>query len=201
MKKIVIDIPIKLPSIPFKDLKEKYEVNGLKEKKNRDVGGLKESILMVGFCFPIYLWLEGKYVTDGAGRIMALDMLEYEGYEVPDIPYIPISAKNKKEAKRKTLLVSSRYGEISKESGTEFLLEMEEIDLSPVSLPELTMEDLDWKPGKAEYEVQEDEAPEPPVAPTSKRGDMYQLGRHRLMCGDALGLTDVGKLMGGGSEG
>ncbi len=190
MKKIIVDIPVKLPTIPFKELKEKYERNDLKEKKNRDVGGLKDSILLVGFCFPIYLWLEGKYITDGSGRMMALDMLEYEGYEIPDIPYIPISAKTKKEAKRKTLLVSSRYGDITKESGTGFLLEMEEIDLSPVSLPELKLEELDWKPNKATYDVKEDEAPDAPVVPKSKRGDMYQLGKHRVMCGDALDITD-----------
>lgn len=46
--------------------------------------------------------------------------------------------------------------------------------------------------------AQEDEAPEldeknPPV---SQRGEVYQLGRHRLMCGDSTSAEDVGKLMG-----
>ncbi|MBO7669854.1 MAG: site-specific DNA-methyltransferase [Oscillospiraceae bacterium] len=33
--------------------------------------------------------------------------------------------------------------------------------------------------------------------PTSKRGDIWQLGDHRLMCGDSTVLTDVERLMGG----
>lgn len=33
--------------------------------------------------------------------------------------------------------------------------------------------------------------------PVSKQGEIYQLGRHRLMCGDSSKLNDVDKLMGG----
>lgn len=38
---------------------------------------------------------------------------------------------------------------------------------------------------------------EPPEEPKSKLGQVYQLGRHRLMCGDSTKLEDVKKLMGG----
>ncbi len=41
----------------------------------------------------------------------------------------------------------------------------------------------------------EDDAPEAPAEPKSKRGEIYQLGEHRLMCGDATNESDVGKLM------
>lgn len=44
----------------------------------------------------------------------------------------------------------------------------------------------------------EDDVPETPENPKSKRGDIYQLGRHRVMCGDSLSVDDVDKLMGGG---
>lgn len=42
----------------------------------------------------------------------------------------------------------------------------------------------------------EDEAPEPPEDPVSKLGDIYQLGEHRLMCGDATDAAQVSSLMG-----
>lgn len=45
-------------------------------------------------------------------------------------------------------------------------------------------------------DVIEDEAPEPPEEPKSKYGEVYQLGKHRLMCGDSTKLEDVKKLMG-----
>lgn len=44
----------------------------------------------------------------------------------------------------------------------------------------------------------EDDVPEPPTNPHAKRGDIYQLGRHRVMCGDSTSVDDVEKLMGGG---
>lgn len=51
--------------------------------------------------------------------------------------------------------------------------------------------------GMDETDIIEDEPPEPPKEPTSKRGDIWQLGRHRLMCGDSTMIDDVEKLMDG----
>lgn len=49
-----------------------------------------------------------------------------------------------------------------------------------------------------EDEIVEDEAPEPPAEPKSKLGEIYQLGEHRLMCGDATNPEMMEELMGGG---
>jgi len=46
-------------------------------------------------------------------------------------------------------------------------------------------------------EVIEDEAPPLPEEPKSKLGEVYELGRHRLMCGDSTKIEDVEKLMNG----
>jgi DNA modification methylase len=43
----------------------------------------------------------------------------------------------------------------------------------------------------------EDAVPEVPIEPTTKLGDIYQLGNHRLMCGDSTSVDDVSKLMNG----
>ena len=43
----------------------------------------------------------------------------------------------------------------------------------------------------------QDEPPTPPKNPTSKKGQIYELGKHRLMCGDSADKIDVEKLMGG----
>jgi len=54
--------------------------------------------------------------------------------------------------------------------------------------------DIDkWK----EDDVIEDEVPEVTENPVSKLGEVYQLGRHRLMCGDSTKIEDVEKLMDG----
>jgi site-specific DNA-methyltransferase (adenine-specific) len=50
-------------------------------------------------------------------------------------------------------------------------------------------------------EVQEDDFDEEvPEEPKSKLGQIYQLGRHRLMCGDSTKPEDVKKLVGGGCD-
>ena len=46
-------------------------------------------------------------------------------------------------------------------------------------------------------EIDEDEVPEVPQKAESKLGEIYQLGRHRLMCGDSTNVEHVEKLMDG----
>ena len=45
--------------------------------------------------------------------------------------------------------------------------------------------------------VEDDFDTTPPEQPKAKRGDVYQLGRHRLMCGDSTSITDVDNLRAG----
>lgn len=47
-----------------------------------------------------------------------------------------------------------------------------------------------------QIEVREDEAPAPRPDPGVKLGDLFQLGRHRLLCGDSTVEADVVRLMG-----
>ncbi len=44
----------------------------------------------------------------------------------------------------------------------------------------------------------EADAPDPPRAPTARRGDLWILGAHRLLCGDATDRKDALRLMDGG---
>ncbi len=43
----------------------------------------------------------------------------------------------------------------------------------------------------------EDEIPEPPAEPVTRQGDVWLLGKHRLLCGDATKAADVDKLLAG----
>ncbi len=70
--------------------------------------------------------------------------------------------------------------------------EWSDVDLSSWGL------DLE-EPLEDEEEIKEDIAPEldEESEPISHPGEVYQLGRHRLMCGDSTSLEDVEKLMDG----
>lgn len=46
-------------------------------------------------------------------------------------------------------------------------------------------------------DANDDDVPEPPAEPTTKPGDVWQLGDHRLMCGDATNVQHVEMVMAG----
>jgi site-specific DNA-methyltransferase (adenine-specific) len=50
---------------------------------------------------------------------------------------------------------------------------------------------------KAEGNTDPDEIPEPPATPVTKPGDLWLMGKHRLLCGDSTGVDDMEKLTGG----
>lgn len=61
----------------------------------------------------------------------------------------------------------------------------------------IDMEDFGFSLPEVETEVVEDDYDKPaPEEPKSKLGDIYQLGRHRLMCGDSTNIDCVKKLVG-----
>ena len=58
--------------------------------------------------------------------------------------------------------------------------------------------DEDVLPKVEHTEEELEDVPDVPKEARTKRGDMYQLGEHVLMCGDSTNADDVKKLMGGG---
>lgn len=70
-------------------------------------------------------------------------------------------------------------------------------DLGPdFDLDMLGMKDFKLDVSELEPQCDEDAVPEH-VEPKTKLGDIYQLGRHRLMCGDSTSIDDVERLMAG----
>lgn len=66
-----------------------------------------------------------------------------------------------------------------------------------VGLEEFDMSRFGFEPPPGA--IVEDEAPDPPDIPVSRPGDLWQLGRHRLLCGDSTRPECMDKLMGGGA--
>jgi len=172
----------------------------LKDLTEENYVRLRNSMTKFGFSFPVFMWVDpqdgAKWIVDAHQRLRTLRKMKQEGWTIPDLPADLIHATDRVEAKKKLLLLNSRYGQMTREGFDEFIDEVgfevdDDID-DLLVLPEIEM---DTQEGS---DVVEDEAPEVSQEPAvSQLGQVYQLGRHRLMCGDATKIEDVEKLTNG----
>lgn len=99
---------------------------------------------------------------------------------------------NTQDEKRKRLAVMDNSSSDSSENDVVLLQE----DFSATELLDMGVEIPDITVEEEQKEVVEDEVPED-VETRCKRGDVWKLGEHRLMCGDSTSVDDVDKLMNG----
>lgn len=167
---------------PIEEIKP-YPKNA-KKHPAKQVAQIAASIKEFGFNQPIVVDKDGVVIV-GHGRLEAAKSLGLQ--EVPVIEVDLTSAKAK--AYR---LADNKLNE----SDWEMKLVIEE-------LKEIALEGIDieltgfTKDLIIESSDNDDEVPEVPVEAMSKLGDLFQLGDHRLLCGDATKLEDVERLMDG----
>ena len=99
---------------------------------------------------------------------------------------------NTQDEKRKRMAVMDNSSSDSSENDVVLLQE----DFSATELLEMGVEIPDITVEEEQKEVVEDEVPED-VETRCKLGDIWQLGEHRLMCGNALIQEDIDKLLNG----
>ena len=172
---------LKIEYLPIDALKP-YERNARKHQK-KDIDAIKASIEEFGFDDPIGIW--NDTIVEGHGRLIAAKELGMA--EVPCIRLDHLS----EEQRRAYALAHNRTAELSE---WDFDIQATELnDIFDVDMSQFGF-DID---GLEDDEIVEDDFDiEPPEDPKTKLGDVYLLGRHRLMCGDST-TTDVEKLMAG----
>lgn len=160
-----------------------YNKNAKKHPK-KQIEQVATSIKEFGMNQPIVVDKQGVIIV-GHGRYEALQSL---GMEVtPDMVKVVDLTEEQAKAYR---LADNKLNE----SDWDMDLVIEELkDLSEPML-DLTGFDKDLiiEPNEAD-----DEVPEVPEEPQSKLGDLYELGNHRVLCGDSTKLEDVERLMDG----
>ena len=155
-----------------------------KNPKQHDDKLIKDSIQDLGFVDDIVID-EKNVILAGHGRLKALEELGTK-----EIDVIKISGWTQ-EQKDRYLLLSNKSVE---KGGWDFEM-LAQIDKELLKQVGFESQELD-KIFK-DLNKDDDEVPEVPEKPTSKLGEIYQLGKHRLVCGDALKRDDVEKLMNG----
>lgn len=163
-----------------------YGKNAKKHDK-RQINNVAESIKQYGFVQPIVIDRDGVIVI-GHCRALAAKKLGME--EVPCVCVDDLTPEQVNALR----LVDNK----SNESDWDLDLLADELlvlDLSAFDFDWGLRDELDTSVVEDNYD------PVLPAEPKSKLGDVYQLGDHRLMCGDSTSLTDVQKLVGGGTNG
>lgn len=154
-----------------------------------------ESIKEYGWTNPVLIDEKGMIIA-GHGRVEAGKKLDMK--EVPSIVLSGLTEAQKKAyviADNKMALNAGWNEELLK---TE-LENLKELDFD-LEITGFNIDELDelFKQDEEEREIVEDDFDiEPPEEPKAKLGDIYQLGNHRLMCGDSTSKEDVAKLMNG----
>lgn len=176
---------------------ELVDVSELKpHPKNRNnhseaqIDRLCEIIKYQGVRHPIKVSNLSGFISSGHGRLLAAKKLgmkrvpvSYQDYTDEVQEYADLIADNAIASWSELDLsgINSDIGDL----GPDF-----EIDL--LGIKDFVLEPTE----KLDPQCDEDEVPEH-VEPKAKLGDIYQLGRHRLMCGDSTSIDAVEKLMNG----
>lgn len=158
-----------------------YEKNA-KKHPQKQIEQIANSIKEFGFNQPIVVDEAGVIVV-GHGRYYAAKHLELESVPVLTVKLSP-------EQVRAYRLADNKLNE----SEWDMQLVIEELKLLDPSMLDLTGFSRDLIIDQNE---KDDAVPEVTTKPKAVRGGVYQLGDHRVMCGDSTDLADVEKLMNG----
>ena len=169
------------------------------------VDDVAESMEQVGYITPIVID-ENRLILAGETRCKALKKRGIRREKVLQVFGLT------EQQKKKYRLLDNKVGEIAEWDYDLLVGELEDIDFDgfDFGFDELLTELTDSNEGERPSEESDSEGQEPlstaveddyepvlPEEPRAKYGDIYRLGRHRLMCGDSTKPRDVEKLMDG----
>lgn len=169
-------------------------VKNSRTHSDEQVAQIAASIKEFGWTNPILVDGDNGIIA-GHGRLMAARKLGYT--EVPTIELADLT-----ETQKKAYIIADNRLALNAGWDNEMLkLEFDELaELGfDLSLTGFTLDEIaDLAPLMIEEGLtDEDAAPGLPEESITKVGDIYQLGRHRLMCGDSTSMDSVDKLMNG----
>lgn len=163
---------------------------------DEQVARIAASIKEFGWTNPILIDGENGIIA-GHGRVLAARKLGLE-----KVPTIELSGLTEAQ-KRAYILADNRLALDAGWDEEMLKLEFAELEKEGFELSKTGFSDEEIREMMADLDrevegVEDVEAPEPPKNPKTKRGEVWILGTHRLMCGDSTSVEDVQEVMGGG---
>ena len=168
--------------------------NNSRTHSDEQVAQIAASIKEFGWTNPILIDGENGIIA-GHGRLMAARKLGHE--KVPTI-----ELKDLTETQKKAYIIADNRLALNAGWDNEMLtIELNDLLADGFALDILGFDAKELnallEPEVIEGLTDDDDAPAVPVEPKTKPGDIYQLGKHRLMCGDSTNIDAVDKLMDG----
>lgn len=183
---------MKIEQIKIEDLKP-YERNARKHEA-ADVAAIVKSIEAFGFNDLVGVWGPQNVIVEGHGRVMAAKQLGMT--EVPCIRLDDLTD----EQRRAYALAHNKTAELSTWDAELLPLELEDLPTIDMTGFGFDLEKVAGDFLKAREAVKTEEDDFDPGAEVEKRaklGDIWQLGDHRLMCGDSTDPDAWKRLMDG----
>lgn len=176
---------LKIEYLNITELKE--HDNNAKLHPQEQVEQIKASIEAFGMNDPIAIWKD-NIIIEGHGRLYACRELGIE-----QVPVIRLDRLSDEE--RRAYMLA--HNQTTMNSGWDF----EKLDLEIQSLQDFDMVKFGFDGGMQEpnpddnIEIKEDEYNfEEPAETRAKKGDIFKLGEHRLICGDSTDAETVRRL-------
>lgn len=157
------------------------------------VAQIAASIKEFGFVNPVLIDEAGGIIA-GHGRVMAARKLG-----IDEVPCIRLDHLN--ENQKRAYVIADNKLALNAGWDEEMLkleikdLELAEFDISLLGFDAEELENILDEPETTEGLTEDDEVPEPPEDPITVVGDVWVLGKHRLMCGDSTSINAVDVLM------
>lgn len=159
---------------------------------------IKNSIDKFGYVDPVIINRDGTII----GGHQRCNVLAELGYTEIDVVVVDL---NKEDEKALNVALNKITGEWDPIKLKDILtdLDLGGYDISLTGFTTQEFEELvqlnDFEPEvmEDEYDLEQALEESQEAGPVIKQGEIWQLGRHRLMCGDSTKITDVQKLMNG----
>ena len=162
----------------------------------KQVRQIADSIERFGFTNPVLIADNGTIIA-GHGRVAAAKLLGMT--EVPTLVLSHLS-----EAERRAYVIADNKLALNAGWDSEILaIELQglidldfDVELTGFSLAEIDLVLDETRESNATLFDPDDVVPPLPARPVTRRGDIWQLGRHKLICGDARIEAEYAALLG-----
>lgn len=189
----MISHPLELQYLPLEELIP--DARNARTHTGEQISQIADSMKEFGWTNPVLLRPD-RTIIAGHGRVMAAQQLA-----IALAPCIVLEGLSQLQI-RAYMLADNRIALNAGWDAAMLALELQDLQaggyqldltgFSKLELQQLIGPDAAVRTGKTE----DDATPPLPPTPVSQHGDIWILGRHRLMVGDATNLADVQRLMG-----